>query len=85
MFQFDKPQYTLIDLKYIYGALMQIEVKGEDVRILSLLQDKTLNHINQLESLNKVKNFAFAFLGKDTQIKSGYRYFLIKSRIVIRN
>lgn len=55
MFQFDKPQYTLIDLKYIYGALMQIEVKGEDVRILSLLQDKTLNHINQLESLNKVK------------------------------
>lgn len=55
MFQFDKPQYTLIDLKYIYGALMQIEVKGEDVRILSLLQDKTLGHIKQLESLNKVK------------------------------
>ena len=55
MFQFDKPQYTLIDLKYIYGALMQIEVKGEDVKILSLLQDKTLNHIKQLESLNKVK------------------------------
>lgn len=55
MFQFDKPQYTLIDLKYIYGALMQIEVKGEDVKILSLLQDKTLGHIKQLESLNKVK------------------------------
>jgi|TARA_B100001093_G_scaffold516668_1_gene596001 hypothetical protein len=55
MFQFDKPQYTLIDLKYIYGALMQIEVKGEDVRILSLLQDKTLDHIKQLESLNEVK------------------------------
>ncbi len=55
MFQFDKPQYTLIDLKYIYGALMQIEVKGEDVRILSLLQDKTLGHIKQLESLNEVK------------------------------
>ena len=55
MFQFDKPQYTLIDLKYIYGALMQIEVKGEDVKILSLLQDKTLGHIKQLESLNEVK------------------------------
>ena len=34
---------------------MQIEVKGEDVRILSLLQDKTLDHIKQLESLNEVK------------------------------
>ncbi len=55
MFQFDKPQYTLIDLKYIYGALMQIEVKGEDVKILSLLQDKTLGNIKQLESLNTVK------------------------------
>jgi len=55
MFQFDKPQYTLIDLKYIYGALMQIEVKGEDVRILSLLQDKTLGHIKQLESLDTIK------------------------------
>ena len=55
MFQFDKPQYTLVDLKYIYGALMQIEVKGEDVRILSLLQDKTLGHIKQLESLDTIK------------------------------
>ena len=55
MFQFDKPQYTLIDLKYIYGALMQIEVKGEDVKILSLLQDKTLGHIKQLESLDTIK------------------------------
>jgi hypothetical protein len=55
MFQFDKPQYTLIDLKYIYGSLMQIEVKGEDVKILSLLQDKTLGHIKQLESLDTVK------------------------------
>ena len=55
MFQFDKPQYTLLDLKYIYGALMQIQVKGEDVKVLSLLQGKTLNHINQLESLNETK------------------------------
>lgn len=55
MFQFDKPQYTLLDLKYIYGALMQIEVKGEEVKILSLLQDKTLGHIKQLESLNEIK------------------------------
>ena len=65
MFQFDKPQYTLLDLKYIYGALMQIQVKGEDVKGLSLLQDKTLNHINQLESLNETKEL------ESNKLKSG--------------
>ena len=67
MFQFDKPQYTLIDLKYIYGALMQIEVKGEDVKILSLLQD----NMNQLtEQVTLLQNENVALKGSLKQLIS---------------
>ena len=41
MLQFQGDQYTIEELKYIYSALMIVQVVGEDARMLVNLQDKT--------------------------------------------
>ena len=41
MLQFQGEQYTAEELKYIYSALMMIQVTGEQARQLVYLQDKT--------------------------------------------
>lgn len=41
MLQFQGEQYNIEELKYIYSALMMIQVTGEQARQLVYLQDKT--------------------------------------------
>ena len=54
MLQFQGNQYTVEELKYIYSALMVIQVSGEDARTLANLQEKTKNIIQMGEAkINK--------------------------------
>jgi hypothetical protein len=50
MLQFQGEQYTIEELKYIYSALMMIQVSGGDARMLVDLQDKTKNIIQMGEA-----------------------------------
>ena len=50
MLQFQGDQYTVEELKYIYSALMVIQVSGEDARTLVNLQEKTKNIIQMGEA-----------------------------------
>jgi len=50
MLQFQGDQYTVEELKYIYSALMIVQVVGEDARMLVNLQDKTKAMIQMGES-----------------------------------
>ena len=49
MLQFQGNQYSVEELKYIYSALMMIQVSGEEARTIVNLQDKTMKTIQMIE------------------------------------
>lgn len=49
MLQFQGEQYNVEELKYIYSALMMVQVSGEEARTLVNLQDKTMKIIQMIE------------------------------------
>ena len=49
MLQFQGEQFNVEELKYIYSALMMIQVSGEEARTLVNLQDKTMKIIQMIK------------------------------------
>lgn len=49
MLQFQGEQFNVEELKYIYSALMMVQVSGEEARTLVNLQDKTMKIIQMIK------------------------------------